>query len=286
MSNSNATTAAPEAPATNGKRRKALTVAAAVLLAGAAYGAYYALVLSHYESTDNAYVQGNLVQITPQVGGTVVGIGADDTDFVKAGQTLVKLDAADAQVALDQAEAQLAQTVREVRGLYANNSTLNAQIALRQADVQRAVSDLAKAQDDVNRRMPLVQTGAVGKEEFNHANAQLAASDTPPAAAASAMTGRANDNVQAAADNAAAPAAENQVVPPDQLNDLDRALQQDNPSTQKAVIAAADAQPRPAPVMASSQPSSARDQSSLIGKIFIGVGTFLTLASAARMFMA
>jgi hypothetical protein len=121
--------------------------------------------------------------------------------------------------------------------------------------------------------------------EVANANAQLAA-DTPPAAAASAMTGRANDNVQAAADSPAAPGAENQVVPPDQLNDLDRALQQDNPPAQKAVVAATDAQPRPAPVMASSQPGSAWDQSSLIGKIFIGVGTLLTLASAARMFMA
>ena len=119
-----------------------------------------------------------------------------------------------------------------------------------------------------------------------NANAQLAAADTPPAAAASAMTGRANDNVQAAADNNAAPNAENQVVAPDQLNDLDRALQQDNPPVQKAVVAAVDAQPRPAPMMASSQPNSAWDQSSLIGKIFIGVGTLLTLASAARMFMA
>ncbi|RXH20082.1 hypothetical protein [Bradyrhizobium guangzhouense] len=122
--------------------------------------------------------------------------------------------------------------------------------------------------------------------EVANANAQLPAADAPPAAAASAMTGRANDNVQAAADNTAAPGAENQLVPPDQLNDLDRALQQDNPPAQKAVIAATDAQPRPAPVMASSQPSSAWDQSSLIGKIFIGVGTLLTLASAARMFMA
>jgi hypothetical protein len=120
-----------------------------------------------------------------------------------------------------------------------------------------------------------------------NANAQLAAADTPTAAAASALTGRANDNVQAAADNtAAAPGAETQVVPPDQLNDIDRALQQDNPPAQKAVVAATDAQPRPAPVMASSQPNSAWDQSSLIGKIFIGVGTLLTLASAARMFMA
>lgn len=118
-----------------------------------------------------------------------------------------------------------------------------------------------------------------------NANAQLA--DTPTAAAASAMTGRANDNVQAAADNTAAPnAEETQVVAPDQLNDIDRALQQDNPPAQKAVIAATDAQPRPAPVMASSQQSSAWDQSSLIGKIFIGVGTLLTLVSAARMFMA
>lgn len=119
-----------------------------------------------------------------------------------------------------------------------------------------------------------------------NANAQLAAADTPTAAAASAMTDRANGNVQAAADNTNAAAAEGQVVAPDQLNDIDRAVQQDNPPAQKAVIAATEAQPRPAPVMASSQQSSAWDQSSLIGKIFIGVGTLLTLASAARMFMA
>ncbi|MBR0782400.1 hypothetical protein [Bradyrhizobium iriomotense] len=122
--------------------------------------------------------------------------------------------------------------------------------------------------------------------EVANANAQLAAADTPPAAAASALTGRANDNVQAAADNTATPNAEGQIVAPDQPNDLDRAAQQDNPPGQKAVIAATEAQPRPAPVMASSQQSSAWDQSSLIGKIFIGVGTLLTLASAARMFMA
>jgi hypothetical protein len=131
-----------------------------------------------------------------------------------------------------------------------------------------------------------VQTSSQMPPEVANANAQLAGADTPPAAAASAMTGRANNNVQAAADNTAAPNADNQLVAPDQLNDLDRALQQDNPPAQKAVVAATDAQPRPAPVMASSQPSSAWDQSSLIGKIFIGVGTLLTLASAARMFMA
>lgn len=184
------TLAAAAAPAVNGNgaRKKALGgVAAAVVLAGVAYAAYWALVLNHFESTDNAYVQGNVVQLTPQVGGTVVAINADDTDHVKAGQLLVKLDPADAQVALDQAEAQLAQTVREVRTLFANNSTLKAQIALREADLARAQSELARAQDDVNRRSPLVVTGAVGKEEFNHSTAQLAATKSSVAAAQSAV---------------------------------------------------------------------------------------------------
>ena len=171
------------------KRKVALgLVAVAVLLAGLAYGLYYWLVLSHYESTDNAYVQGNVVQLTPQVAGTVVAIYADDTDFVKAGQPLVKLDRADAQVALDQAEAQLAQAVREVRTMYVNNGTLRAQIAARDAEVARARSDVQRAQDDVARRAPLVKTGAVGQEEFNHATAQLAATKSAVAAAESAAT--------------------------------------------------------------------------------------------------
>lgn len=177
--------AAPASAATRAAtRKKALAgVAGLVLLGGAAYASYWALVLNHFESTDNAYVQGNVVQLTPQVGGTVVAIQADDTDHVKAGQLLVKLDPADAQVALDQAEAQLAQTVREVRTLYVNNGTLKAQIALREAELARAQSELARAQDDVARRAPLLASGAVGREEFNHANAQLAAARSGQAAA-------------------------------------------------------------------------------------------------------
>lgn len=178
----------PVEPKSNPNRKRALSaVAGLVVLGGIAYGAYWALVLNHYESTDNAYVQGNVVQLTPQLGGTVVAINADDTDKVKAGQVLVKLDPADAQVALDQAEAQLAQTVREVRTLYANNSTLKAQIALREADLARAKSDEARAQDDVARRSPLVATGAVGKEEFNHSTATLSAAKSSVAAAQSAV---------------------------------------------------------------------------------------------------
>ena len=184
------TTAAPVTtpPAGNPKRRTALTaIAVAVLVIGGGYGIYYWMTGRHSESTDNAYVQANVVQITAQAGGTVTAINADDTNYVKAGQLLVKLDPADARVALDQAEAALAQTVRETRILFANNSTLQAQIDARAADAARAKADLDKAQEDVTRRQPLVQSGAVGKEEFEHATQQLASARSAYTAAKSAL---------------------------------------------------------------------------------------------------
>jgi membrane fusion protein (multidrug efflux system) len=174
--------------ASNQKRKKALTtLAAIVVVGGLGWGAYEWLVASHYESTDNAYVQGNVIQVTPQVGGTVLSIHADDTDFVKAGQPLVKLDPADAQVALDQAEAALGQTVRQVRTLYANNGSLAAQIALREADVAKAQSDVVRANDDYNRREALVASGAVSKEELNHAQTQVNAARSALVAAQAAV---------------------------------------------------------------------------------------------------
>jgi len=182
---------APDTAARTGApsaRRKALLgVTAVVALAAIGWVLYWTLWLRHAESTDNAYVQAPLVQITPQIGGTVVAIGADDTDHVRPGQLLVRLDPGDARIALAQAQAQLAQTVREVRGLYANDSTLQAQIALRQADLARAQTELARAQDDVARRSALVASGAVGREEFQHAERQLEAARSGVAAAQAAL---------------------------------------------------------------------------------------------------
>ena len=171
-------------PPGNPKRKKALTaLASVVVVAGLGWGAYEYFVASHYESTDNAYVQGNVIQITPQIGGTVMAIMADDTDFVKAGQVLVALDPADAKVALEQAEAALAQAVRQVRTLYANNATLSSQIVLRDADVVKAQSDMARATNDFNRRQSLTGNGAVSKEELGHAETQLANAKSAMAAA-------------------------------------------------------------------------------------------------------
>jgi membrane fusion protein (multidrug efflux system) len=159
----------------NPARKKALmAIASLVVVAGLGWTAYEWLVASHYESTDNAYVQGNLIQITPQIGGTVMAILADDNDFVKAGQALVKLDPADAKISLDTAQANLAQTVRQVRTLYANNGSLQAQIALRETEVAKAQSEIVRATADLARRQTLVGNGAVSQEEFSHAQTQLA----------------------------------------------------------------------------------------------------------------
>jgi membrane fusion protein (multidrug efflux system) len=179
-------TAAPAA--SNNTRRKGLTtLAVLVLLAGAAWGTYDYVVSSHYETTDNAYVQGNLIQITPQISGTVKEIDVDETDRVKAGQALVKLDGTDAQLALQQATANLGSVVRQVRTLYANNATLSAQIALREADVARAQVDLDRANDDVARRQKLTGSGAVSKEELQHVQAQAAAAKSQLIAAQAAV---------------------------------------------------------------------------------------------------
>ncbi len=180
-------TAMTTSESTTARRRGLSVIALALGVSGLAWGGWHWLQGRHQQNTDNAYVAGHVVQITPQVGGTVVAIQADDTDFVKAGQVLVKLDAADANVALAQAEAQLAQTVREVRTLFANNSTLQAQVQWREADLSRSQTELARAQEDSQRRAPLVASGAVGKEEFQHAQAQASAAKSAVMAAQSAV---------------------------------------------------------------------------------------------------
>lgn len=158
----------PQPANANGKRKRLMTLLVVVILiAAVAYGLYYFLDARFHESTDDAYVNGNVVQITPQVTGTVIAVNADDTQTVKAGDPLVVLDPADARVALEQAEANLAQTVRQVRGLFADDSQYEAQVAQRE-------SDLKRAQDDLHRRMQVAQTGAVSQEEISHARDAVA----------------------------------------------------------------------------------------------------------------
>ncbi|MGY0557234.1 efflux RND transporter periplasmic adaptor subunit [Lysobacter sp. A421] len=162
--------AAPE-PAKSNKRRTALLVVlAVVIVVGIAWLAWYLLVARWHEGTDDAYVQGNVVTVTPQTAGTVVSIGVDDGMKVAAGQVLVQLDPNDAQVAYQQAVANLSSAVRQVRGLYSAVEAGQADVAAQQVAVKRARADVA-------RREGLVASGAVSAEELAHARDQLAAAE-------------------------------------------------------------------------------------------------------------
>ncbi|SEI66802.1 HlyD family secretion protein [Paraburkholderia diazotrophica] len=154
--------AAANEPNTRKRKLMLALLGVAVVVSAAAYGAYYMTYARYHETTDDAYVSGNLVQLTPQVTGTVVAVNADDTQIVKAGDSVVKLDNADAKVALGNAEATLGQTVRQVSSLYVNNDFYAANIAQKQ-------SDLARAQDDLRRRQAVADTGAVSAEDIAHA---------------------------------------------------------------------------------------------------------------------
>jgi membrane fusion protein (multidrug efflux system) len=139
-----------------------LLVLSLFVLAGGGYAAWWLVHGRYHETTDDAYVGGNLVQITPQVAGTVLAIHADDTDYVKDGEKLVSLDKADAKVTVEQAEAQLAKTVRSVRNLRAASTGGEANVAVRRADLRKAEQDLA-------RRRSIESSGAVSGEELQHA---------------------------------------------------------------------------------------------------------------------
>jgi membrane fusion protein, multidrug efflux system len=133
-----------------------------VVVAGAAYGAYYFKYGQYHASTNDAYVNGNLVQLTPQVTGTVTAVNADDTQIVKEGDPVVTLDPADSKIALLQAEAALGQAVRHVSTLYVNNDYYAANVAEQE-------SNLVRAQADLKRRLAVQNTGAVSAEDVSHA---------------------------------------------------------------------------------------------------------------------
>src|SRR5260221_6460223 len=153
------------------KRTIALGALAAVfLVAGAAAAAWWWLDGRWYEATDDAYAQGNLVQLTPQVGGIVVRINADDTALLRPGDPVVVLDPADPQSALDEAKAALAQTVSRVRQLHANSDALRATVEQRRAEWRRA-------QEDLQRRTGLPDARSLAEDSLKDAQSP---SDTAP----------------------------------------------------------------------------------------------------------
>ena len=150
------------------RRRWLVGLGAALALIALVWLSWWLLEARFYESTDDAYVAGDLVNVMSQVSGTVVSIAADETDRVQAGQELVRLDATDAQIALQEAEQQLARTVRQTRTVFATRDQLRAVVGQRR-------SELARAQSDFDRRRDLAASGAVSGEELGHAQDALKA---------------------------------------------------------------------------------------------------------------
>jgi len=126
----------------------------------------YFLFWQYEEETEDAYVAGHLVQITPQVTGTVRKVMYDDTDVVKKGDVLVALDDSDFQLAYERAQNELIQAIRQNKQQTAVNSKAKAQVLLRKAE-------LAKAQADLRRREALSGTDAISGEELSHARAAV-----------------------------------------------------------------------------------------------------------------
>ena len=155
--------------AENSSRKKNILLLSLFFIAVAAgAGAWWFKELRGCESTDDAYVAGNVVPVMPQVAGNVVTLHADDTQLVQAGMLLVEMDPTDAKLALVRSEIQLAQTLRQVQQQMAELKQFDATIALRQAELDRVAGDQ-------NRREVLGMTNAVGKEEVLHARQNVVA---------------------------------------------------------------------------------------------------------------
>lgn len=170
-------TSADEAPTKPSLRRRLLTgIAGAVLVVGIGYGGWYALVGSHYISTDNAYVGADTASVTPMVAAQVASVAVADTQQVRKGDVLVQLDDSDARIALAQAEAELAKARRQYGQTSATSAALAAQVQARSADISRAraqlvaaEADYEKARVDLARRQRLAPNGAVSGEELTSA---------------------------------------------------------------------------------------------------------------------
>jgi len=157
-------------------------LAIALAIAALAWGAWYVLVARNYVSTDNAYVNARMAQVTPLIAGSAIEVLVEDTQQVKAGDVLVRLDHANARIAVAQAEADLAAARRKFGQTVATNSALSAQIdtssaglVQAQARLRTAQAEFEKARIDLQRREAVIASGAISGEELTQARKAYAA---------------------------------------------------------------------------------------------------------------
>ena len=158
-----------ESPQSNSakRNRSLLILTLCFVLIGAGYGIYWFINGRHQETTDDAYVAGNLIRVTPRISGTVVAVYAEDTDLVQRGQLLARLDDSDARVTLAGAEARLAGAVRQVKQMFSAVEQGRATVAIKE-------ESLRQAEEDAKRRSGIVASDeAVSREEREHTGSAL-----------------------------------------------------------------------------------------------------------------
>jgi len=185
-------------PAKKKKRKQMLIAFGGVLiLLAVIYVGWLVLFAGKTVSTDDAYTAVEVAEVTPLVSGPVKQVNVVDTQAVHAGDVLVVLDDTDAKIAVAQAEADLGRARRQVRQIMANDTALTGQSKLREAEINSAEQDVAKARAqydkavlDEKRRRNLVDGGAVSAQDFTNAEAELRE--------ARAALGQAQSNLKAA----------------------------------------------------------------------------------------
>ncbi|WP_168379052.1 HlyD family secretion protein [Acinetobacter cumulans] len=178
----------PETPSTEqptdqelkARRKKGLGIVAVLIVIALVMYLIWSIFLNHSVSTDNAYVGAETASITSMVTGQVADVLVSDTQQVKKGDVLVRIDARDAEIALAQAQAELLKAKRQYKQTAANSSSLNSQIFVSDdaihsasAQVAKAQADLNKAQDELHRRQQLAASGAISKEELSTAQSAV-----------------------------------------------------------------------------------------------------------------
>ncbi|ATZ66754.1 HlyD family efflux transporter periplasmic adaptor subunit [Acinetobacter haemolyticus] len=162
------------------KRKKFLGFFMLILILAAILYAIWALFFNHSVSTDNAYVGAETAQVTSMVSGQVAEVLVKDTQQVKQGDVLVRIDERDAKIQLAQAQAELAKAQRQYKQSQANSRSLNSQVVVRNDEISSAQAQVTKAQADydrasleLKRRNELAATGAISKEELSKAQSAV-----------------------------------------------------------------------------------------------------------------
>lgn len=166
-------------------KRKGVIIGAALLaILGIIYGATVLLHAMTHESTDDAFINGHVISVSPKIPGKILAVHVRDNQFVKKGDPLFEIDARDAEAALaakkaavEVARAREQNAVMAVEQAAAHVQTLQAGYAAAEANAAAAAADATKQRSDLKRNKELIAGGAISKQDFEHSTIDTTAAE-------------------------------------------------------------------------------------------------------------